>query len=252
MNLGELLDELRINILRDRSDLIAGDSDSLWTDESLIRYIGDGERRFSRRTLILRDSTTPQVTQVILRNGVVSYPLHRSVIAVLSAKYDTDTFDLQRSGHGLILQYTPPEFLSYDPTVAYTVTPDRPIAFYTDETLVFARNSTVTLSVYPPPGPDQAGKIVYLRTIRMPLCRYTIADLDSESELPEDYQLDALEWAAYRALRGFDTDAGAPTTAKDHMNAFEDAITKAIKEAKLKMFSNLTVRYGMNGFSYVR
>ena len=252
MTLGDLLDELRGNILRDRSDLIAGDSDSLWSDETLLRYIGDGERRFARRTLILRDSTTAEVTQVRLKQGVVTYPLHASVIAVLSAKYDADTFDLQRSGHSLILQYTPPEFLSYDPTVAFTVMQDRPIAFYTDETLTFARRGKVTLSVYPPPGPQQEGKIVYLRTIREPVCSYTENDLERESEIPEDYQLDVLEWAAYRAMRGYDADAGAPTKAADHKQAFEEAVLKAIKETKLKMFANITVRYGQNGFAWIR
>jgi hypothetical protein len=252
MQLQDQLDELRINILRDRSDLIAGDTDSFWTDDTLLRYIGDAERRFARRTLILRDSTTPEVVQFKLKNGVTTYPLHASIIAVLSAKYDTDVFDLQRSGHGLILQYTPPEFLSYDPTVSYTVAPGRPIAFYTDETLLFARQAKVTFSVYPPPGTDQDGKTIALRTIRMPLSRYTQDDLANESELPEDYQLDALEWAAYRALRGFDADAGAPTSAEAHKQAFEDAVAKATSEAKLKMFANLTVKYGSNGFGYVR
>lgn len=252
MLLEEQLDELRVNILRDRSDLIAGDTDSFWTDDTLLRYIGDGERRFARQTLILRDATTPEVTQIKLRNGVTTYPLHDTLLAVLSAKYDTDTFDLQRSGHGLILQYTPPEFLSYDPTVSYTVAPGRPVAFYTDETLVFARRNKVTFSVYPPPGLDQDGKIVALRTIRMPLSRYTQDDLSRESELPEDYQLDVLEWAAYRALRGFDADAGAPTIADSHKQAFDEAVARATREAKLKLFANLTVRYGTNGFSYTR
>lgn len=252
MLLGDQLDELRINVLRDRSDLIAGDTDSLWSDETLLRYIGDAERRFCRRTLILRDSTTPEVTQVLLKSGTVTYPLHKTVIAVLSAKYDTDVFDLQRSGHGLILQYTPPEFLSYDPTVSYTVAPGRPIAFYTDETLVFARNNKTTLSVYPSPGTDQTNKKLYLRTIRMPMSNYTMDDLECESELPEDYQLDVLEWAAYRAMRGFDADAGAPTSAESHKTAFDDAVARAVTETKLKMFSNITVKYGANGFSWIR
>lgn len=252
MNLSDQLDELRRNILRDRSDLIAGDTDSFWSDESLVRYIGDAERRFARRTLLLRDSTTPEVTQFKLKEGVVTYPLHASVIGVLSVKYDVDTFDLQRSGHGLILQYTPPEFLSYDPSVSYTVTPDRPVAFYTDETLVFGRGNKVTCSMYPPPGPNQEGKTVFLRTLRLPMSRYTMDDLDAESEIPEDYQLDVLEWAAYRALRGFDADAGAPTSAEAHKQAFEEAIARCITETKLKMFANITVKYGGNGFGYVR
>lgn len=253
MNLGDQLDELRKNILRDRSDLIAGDTDSLWSDETLIKYIEDAERRFARQTMLLRDSNTPEVTQIRLISGTKLYAAHPSLLAVISARYDTDDFDLQRSGHGLIAQYTPPEFLSVDPTMLYTVTPDRPTAYYTDETLMYARQGRITVSFYPPPGDNEAGKLIALRVIRLPITAYSLDDLDRESELPEDYHLDVLEWAAYRAQRGFDGDAGAPTVSNAHKDAFDDAVKKAIKETKAKMFANIGFRYGQNGFGgYVR
>jgi hypothetical protein len=252
MILSDQLDELRTNILRDSSDLTDGDVDHLWSDDTLIRYIGDGERRFARQTLLLRDSTTPAVTRVTLVANQQTYSLHPSVLGVLSAKFDADSFDLQRSGHSLILQFTPPEFLTYDPNAAYTIPPGRPIAFFTDETLVFATKGRVTLSVYPVPGVDEDGKTLYLRTIRLPITAYTVDDLERESEMPEDFALDVLEWAAYRALRNFDTDAGDSDRAKKHKDAFDEAVMLAIKETKRKMFSNMTVRYGMNGFAWTR
>lgn len=252
MNLGEQLDELRTNVLHDRSDLIAGDSDSLWSDETLLRYIGDAERRFARRTLLLRDGTTPEAIRVKLKEGVTTYPAHKSVIAVLSARYDTATHDLHRSGHGIVNQQSPQEFLSFDPSTSALTPPGAPIAFYTDETLVFARQGGVTVSVYPVPGADEADKYLYLRVIRLPMSQYDNACLDKESEIPEDYQLDVLSWAAYRALRGFDSDSGAPTSAESHKAAFEDAITKAIQEMKRKMFANTGLQYGGNGFVWTR
>jgi hypothetical protein len=252
MNLGEQLEELRVNILHDRSDLIAGDSDSLWTDETLLRYIGDGERRFARRTLILRDSTTPEVVRVKLKSGVTTYPAHASVLSVLSAKYHTDTWDLKRSGHGVIEQQSPQEFLSFDPTAGYTTPPGAPLAFYTDETLVFARQGGVTVSVYPEPGADEDGKYLYMRVIRLPMTSYGSDCLDKCSEIPEDYQLDVLEWAAYRAQRGFDSDAGAPTSADAHKKAFDEAVQSAIKEMKQKTFANTGLRFGGNGFTWTR
>lgn len=254
MTLGDLLDELRNNVLRDRSDIIAGDTDSLWSDETLLRYIGDAERRFARQSLIIRDATTPQVTQVVLKNGVVTYPLHRSVLSVLSAKYSTNTFDMQRTGHALLLQSTPPEFLSFDPADPFNYPPGPPIAFYTDETTVYATKQRVTMSVYPTPGPDQDGQIVYMRVARLPLTSYanTLDNLNCESDLPEDYQLDVLEWAAYRAQRTFDGDAGAPTSAEQHKKRFEEAVAEAQAEVKRKIFTNIGIHYGMNGFSWVR
>ena len=250
MTLSDLLDELRSNVLRDRSALVAGTSDHLWSDSTLLRYIKDGERRFARQALCLRDSTTAAVTHVKLNVGVTTYPLHASVIAVLSARYNTDTFDIQRSGHALVSQFTPPEFLTYDPSTGFNAQPGRPIAFYTDETLVYAGAGKVTLSVYPVPSATEDGTVLYLRTIRNPMTVYSLDNLNSESEIPEDYQFDCLQWAAYRATMNHDADAGDSVKAQAHKDAFDDAITNARKELKRTLFANSTFRYGTLGFSY--
>jgi len=252
VTLGDQLDELRKNILRDRSNLFAGDDDRLWDDNSLLRYIKDGERKFSRETLCLRDSTTPECTQIKLRTGIATYPLHPSVISVLSARFDVDTGDLQRAGHSIVAQNTPPEWFNFDPMSVLTLQPGRPIAYYTDETLVYARSSRVTLTVYPAPSSTENGLTLYLRTIRVPMTVYSVDTLDNESEVPEDYQLDCLEWAAYRALRHFDADAGAPTPSQHHKDAYDEAVKKAVKQLKQSMFAQIGMRYGTNGLSYVR
>jgi hypothetical protein len=250
MVIGDLLGELRNNLLRDFSDQIAGTSDRLWSDDTLLRYIKDGERRFARRALCIRDSTTPAVTRVTLKTGITTYGLHPSAIAVLSARWNTDMFDIQRSGHALVGQATPPEVFTYDPVVGFNTQPGRPIAYYTDETTVFAGSGRVTLSVHPAPSTTENNTVLYLRVIRNPLTGYTTSDLETESEIPEDYQFDCLEWAAYRALRHFDADAGASTPSEHHKAAFDEAVLNARKELKHTLFANMTLRYGSNGFAY--
>lgn len=254
MNLADQLQELRDNILRDKSDLIAGDADELWSDETLLRYIKDAERRFARRTLMLRDGTTTAVTQITLTSGTKTYALHESVLGVLSARYDVDEYDLKRSGHALAVAIRPPEFLSFDPASPYTISPGKPLAFYTDETLVHGGQNRITLTVYPVPAADQTGKKIYMRVVRLPMTSYTQEDLElgNESEIPDDYQLDVLEWAAYRALRGFDNDAGAPTKAESHKQAFDEAITRASLEMKRKVMNSTGLRFGSNGFTWER
>lgn len=252
MKIQEKLDELRSNILRDTSDIIAGDTDSLWSDDSLLRYIKDGERRFARQTLLLRDATTPQVCQVKLKTGVQNYPLHEAVLSVLSARYNTDQFDLSRSGHGILNQVVPPEFLSFDPSIAYQVAPGRPSAYNTDETLVYAQSARVTFSIYPLPSADENNNIVYLRVARLPLCKYTMSDLAVESEIPENYELDPLQWAAYRATANHDAEAGDAKASERHKAAFEAAVKAATKEIKRAMFANISHRFGMAGFSWER
>jgi hypothetical protein len=252
MNLGDQLQELRDNVLRDTSDIIAGDTDSMWSDLTLLRYIRDAEHRFARQTLIIRDSTTPECTQVVLREGVTNYPLHTSILSVVSARYDTDSYDIQRSGHGMLFMPHVAEFLSWDPTQPNSIAPGRPAAYYTDETAVYTRQGKVVLSVYPTPGADQAGKRLYLRVVRLPMTKYSPDSRECESETPEGYQLDVLEWAAYRAQRGFDADAGSPVDAEKHKTAFEDAVKAAIREVKRTMFANTTIAYGANGFTWGR
>lgn len=252
MNLGEKLDELRKNILHDRSDLIAGDDDRLWSDATLLRYIKQGERRFARKTLCLRDSSTAAVTQVKLKSGVKTYALHPSVICMLSARYDTDDFDLQRAGHAIIAQVVPPEFLSFDPASNYTLPPGRPSAVYTDETLVYAGQGRVTLTLYPAPGADQDGKTVYLRVCRLPLTDYTPSSLQAEGELHEDFELDPLQWAAYLATSNHDGDAGSSVKSREHRAAFDQAVKDASKDIRDKIRVQISHRFGMGGFSYTR
>lgn len=252
MTLADQLEELRVNILRDQSDLISGDADALWSDATLLRYIKDAERRFARRSLILRDATTSAATQITLQLGKATYPLHESVVGVLSGRYDTDPYDLKRSGHALVNAYTPAEFLDLDPAAAYSMPPGSPQAYYTDETLVYGGQNRVTATVFPVPGTAEVGKKIAFRVIRLPMGGYTTDDLERESEIPEDYQLDVLEWAAYRAMRGFDGDAGSPTKADSHKQAFEEAIVRAIAEMKGKTLGHTGIRFGMNGFSWTR
>lgn len=252
MNLGEQLTELRNNILRDRSDIIAGDTDSLWTDETLLSYIKDAERRFARQTLILRDATTLAVCQIKIKTGVNMYPMHPSVLSVVSARFDTQEYDIRRTGRTLVQQQVQQESLNFDTPIVNTMPPGSPSAYYTDETMVYATQGRITVGIYPVPDADSNDKIIALRVIRLPIGGYTLDDLNRDSEIPEDYQLDVLEWAAYRAQRTFDGDAGSPTQANAHKDAFDEAVKNAIRELKRKMFANNGLRYGGNGFTWTR
>ena len=252
MTLGELLSELRFNVLRDRSDLIAGDTDSLWSDETLLLYIQDAERRFARRAFCIQDGTTPQYTRIKLKLGQQNYPLDPVVFGVMSARYALGTADMQQTGRAMLFQSTPNESLSFDPSDLAVLPPGAPLAFFTDETLVYNNQRPITFSVYPVPDSNADGQYVNLRVLRVPATCYDKVHLDSCSEIPLDYQLDVLEWAAYRAQRTWDGDAGAPTSAEAHCAAFEQAIVEAHNEIKRRKFANISIAFGGNGFSYTR
>lgn len=252
MNLGEQLRELRFNILRDRSDQIAGDADSLWTDETLLRYIREAERRFAREVMYLRDSTTPKFTQVLLKVGVQDYPLDKAVFAVVSARDSTKQYDLARTGHALVQMRSPQDTFIIDPTDTGFIPPGEPLGFYTDETLVYARQQRVTWSAYPIPDANTDGRLVNLRVVRIPDDCYDKDQLDRESETPDDYQLDVLEWAAFRALRHRDADAGDGANADQHQSAFLDAIKRAKIDLRRRMNTPMLLAFGLNGFRWTR
>ena len=249
MNLEALLSELRENILRDDAELASGPDDKLWSDDALVRYINDAQQRFARKTLSLRDASTPEVTEVTLATGVSSYVLHRSVLAVISARYSTETIDLGRVGRARIMEqpmYDPPWF---DSSTVSSLAPGKPLAFYTDETLDVDSKGAVTLTVYPTPGADQDGTTVYLRTARLPLEEFTVNKMKAECELQDEYHLDMLEWAAYRATRNSDID-GHSSASERHEKRFNDAVSEVLKDVRKKMMPPVRWEFGRGGFTW--
>ena len=232
----DLLDELRGGILRDTSALISGNTDQLWTDTRLMSYIDQAHIRFARLTQILRDNTTPTVTQITLVDGQSEYPLHKAVTAVLSLKYDTDAYNLPRASVDLLDTRVPTDFPWFDVNQNQILPPGRPRAWTSDQSLR-------TLRVYPTPTIAEAGKILQMRVARLPIATLTALDLFASPEIPEEYHLDMLEWAAYKALSNHEIDAGVLTDdprmhpADRHKANFEKAVDEAITEVKRTMFA---------------
>jgi hypothetical protein len=249
MNLEGLLGELRGNVLRDDAVLASGPNDQLWSDETLVNYINDAYLRFARRTLVLRDASTPEVVEVLLAAGVSTYDLHESVLSVITARYDTDQVDLERIGRSLLnmVPYNDPPW--FDASTVSTLTPGPPRAINTDETISVDTAGAVHLKIWPAPTLTEEGKTIYLRVARKPLELFNIDKLALECELPIEYQLDMLEWAAYRALRNSDID-GHDQAAKDHEARFEASISEVLRDMRRKMFAPLTWRFGDHGFSW--
>lgn len=253
MNLGELLNELRVNILNDRSDRISGSSDYLWTDETLINYINVAQRRFARRSLCLRDSKTVEVCQITLVAGQAEYTLHQSVLAVISAKLEGETQDLRRGGHSVFDTYQTQDTFFFDVNELSQLAPGKPFAFSTDETLDADDNgavSSVVLRAYPEPSAEHAGKKIYLRVIRLPID--VMSNMKQQAEVPEDHQYEMLDWAAYLALRIADHDAGDGPRAERYAKSFEAHAQVARNASMRKLFAPTTWGFGRGGYTWER
>lgn len=265
MTLGEMLEELREGILHDYSDQISGEPDYLWSDTKLVRYIDQAQRRLAREGFVLRDGalstpganatygTQSTVTQVTLQTGVNMYPLHPSVIGVVSAQLAGDAADLARAGHSFFQTYRQPDTYFFDPTQLASLPPGKPLAFGTDEFFNSAPDGTlsqVVLRTYPVISADYNNQIVNLRIVRMPLERLAVKNLTAVPEVPEEHHFDMLDWAAYLALRKVDTDANFQPAAMQFKASFEDTVKKAYRLFRQKTLSDPKFAFGRNGFSY--
>jgi hypothetical protein len=252
--LNDLLDELRINILNDRSDRTAGTSDYLWTDATLVRYINEAQRRFAVRGLVIRDGTTAECTEVTLEEGVTEYKLHDAVIAVVSAKIDGESRDLIRANHSILGSYRPPnDSVSWDMSQYADLPPGSPRAYTTDEQVVLSDEdaySSVSLRIYPEPDADADGTVIKLRVVRKPLEDLTVNNLSASPEIPTDHHLEMLDWAAYLALRIVDADAGNPKRAMEFAQSFEEHVRAARTMVLRKLFAPKPWGFGRGGFSW--
>lgn len=254
MTLGELLTLLRESILNDRSDRVSGSADYLWTDQTLVTFINEAHRRFARRGLILRDATTDAATKITLVAGQTIYPLHESVISVMSAKREDMTVaDLTRVGHSIFSAYSPPSESWTDPAAFNNHPPGPTLAWSTDEALNAIDGDTfeqVSLRVYPAPRAEDAGKVIRLRVVREPLNDFKVDALDAVPEIPRAHHLEMLDWAAYLALRIVDDDAGAPKRAAEFAQTFEAHVKEARNLAMRKMFTPMGWGFGRGGFAW--
>lgn len=251
MNLGELLDELRTGILHDVSDQISGPSSQLWSDERLIRYINEAQRRFARMSFVLVDDATTEVVDVPLVEGQARYPLHPAVFAVLSARYDTSVSDMTRTGHSMLNSYRRVDVPFTDLSALETLTPGRPEVFATDEAVSaddYGSMTRVTLRVYPTPSEAEDGKTVHLRVVRYPIDALTHST--QIPELPEDHHLEMLDWAAYLALRIVDHDAGDVSRAHEFRRMFETHVLAARNMMVRKLFAPTPWGFGRGGWAW--
>jgi hypothetical protein len=253
MKLSDLLAELRDNILNDRSDQVAGDSDELWSDATLVRYINEAQRRFAKRAFVIRDATTAEVVNVTLEEGVTEYTLHPSILSVLSAKVDGAAHDLVRVGHVALGDFSNSNTEVYNAAQLGALSAGEPRAFATDETIGEddeGTNAAVSLRVYPEPSAAADGTVIKLRVVRMPLDTLTTNNMSAIPEIPSDHHMEMLDWAAHLALRIVDQDAGNPRRAADFAVSFEQHVKDARTLVLRKLRAPRPWGFGNGGFRW--
>lgn len=228
MKLLELVEELRENILRDTSDAVRTDARNyLLDDKSLVRYINDAQNRFATRTLCLREETTPAICHLQLVAGSDTYTLDPRVVAIYGAA--SSSFHIARSTYSAL---TGSNRFALGGGTLMRGQAGRPRWFYTDR-------ETGKIGFYPAPDAEFAEDVVVLRVARLPLRQLAVEDMNAVPEIPVEYHLDLLEWAAWRALRNHDNDLENLQKASAHKKAFEDTVGELSRTARRLLMQEL-------------
>lgn len=225
MNLGDLLDELRRNMLRDTSTATtASQDDYLWTDPSLVRYINEAYLKFCQLTEYIQDATTPETCRIVLQEGVRDYALNPAVLRIMSVEHGNLTVPIVTTDY---LQGDRQDSLN---TVQFRYM-DRPgvVGAVPDYELGM-------LKLIGTPTAQDAGTELVLRVTRLPLVLFSLDDTEATPEIPERFHLDMLEWAAFRCLRNHDADGENMAKASAHKTRFNDAVEEAKEDARTRKF----------------
>lgn len=224
MKLEEILDHLASNVLDDRTALVSGPADSLWSDEVLVRYLNEGQNIFCRKAWPIIDNTSAACCVIALVAGQKTYALHKSVLSVLSATPNDTDIPLSWLNFSLI---------SPSPTIQlpdyYTVPPlaqieqaGRPGWYSTDD-------ATKQLKIRPAADAANVAAIVQLnlRVARLPLVPLSVDTPELEPEIDDEYHLDLADYAAGRALMQANVDSDQKDEGRKFVDAFELKLRRA-------------------------
>lgn len=228
MDITELLDELRSNMLRDVSDLETTDdaelqASYLWSDDTLVRYINQGYFRLAKLAYLIRDKSTPSVCEITLTSDG-EYTLDPKVTAVYSAQIGNRY--LQRSSHSPLTGANSDIAFQYPSEMSER--PGNPWVFTTDE-----ENGILRIS--PTPASEFVGSTLLMRVARLPMEKLALPAEGDEPMVPEireEYHMHILEWAAWLALRNNDTDAENLIRARSFRASFREFVEEAKNQHK--------------------
>lgn len=194
MQLNELLAHVAGEHLDDRTAMVSGAPDSLWSDEALVRYLNQAQEILCRKAWVIVDSDTAACCQVTPVADQNVYSLHASVLSVLSVRPGDASIDLPKMSYET-LRPRPIHADYWDINIASTDASGRPLAWAPDY-------ASRKLYLRPAPNAEAATDIgtLYLRVARLPGTRLTVADPDAEPEVPPEYHMDLCTYAAGMAM----------------------------------------------------
>lgn len=236
MTLDEMLRYCAKEFLDDRTDIVDGENDDLWSDEYLCRQFNEAARILARRAWVIVEFGSIPAGVITLRTGVSLYPLHASVLRVYDGTPTTlqsaplgRTEDINLRDTSVVTPYPADAFNAVELGQAASLAGG--LATLSGAPLAFASDAASrTLRVFPPPTSTQNGVKVYMKIARLPIKELSIDDMGGEPEVPAEFHLQLCEYAAGKALTLPNVDGDQKVEGRRLLAAFGQIVKEARQE----------------------
>lgn len=232
MTLLQLVKHLRVSMLDDTGghgvdwESIAEDdveaAQLRWTNEELSAFISEAERIAAASALLLRKSESS--FNISVTSGTAEYDLDPKILKLKGVELDSNGRNLIRA-----------EYEDFRNKPRWRDVEGTPTHYVVDE------NDT-TILLYPKPVIDDTLHLVYNR---LPLNDLSWDNPNSSPEIPEQYQVRMLDYAAYLAYMKDEANTFDPSRAASYKGLFESnfSISTPYSETRRKQTRNRAVRY---------
>ena len=244
MKTSELIQFVAKDLLDDRTELVSGESDELFPDATIARYLAEAEKILCRRAWVLEDSGSvcgSKANRIQLVENKTDYPLDKSVLFVKSARLSDSDIDLLRVGYednrprG---RFTSAAALDYwDVNSAYVENAGRPGRFSTDM-------GNRVIRVRQKPDAAAATLKLNLVVVRMPLSPISVTTPDRDPEVAEEFHTALGAYAAGRCLARPSVEAELRSLGKSYVNDFNTAVLEARRDRQRLQQSEPLHRFG--------
>ena len=227
MLLSEMLTYTASEFLDDRTDLVDGDPDSLWSDSFLVRQFNQAQKILARRSWCIIEYGVAPAGIIVLRTGVALYPVNKAVLKIFDSTSSTASSPLGRADDIVLRSDTPHD--DYD---AFEV--GEAAALASTETgaprAIASDAGSRMVRVYPTPTATENGVKMALKIARLPLVELTLDDMEAEPEVPEQWHLDICEYAAGKALTLPMADQDQKVEGRRLLDEFNETVKEARRD----------------------
>lgn len=227
MILSDMLTYTASELLDDRTTLVDGDADSLWSDSYLVRQFNQAQKILARRAWCIIEYGKTPAGIITLRTSISLYGVHPSVLKVFDATPSTLSSPLGRSDDIVLRSDTPhSDFNAFEVGEAAALASTEAGA----PRSIASDAGTRMIRVYPTPTATENGVQVALKVARLPLVELTLEDTDAEPEIPSQWHMDLCTFAAGRALTLPNIDGEQRSLGRELLAEFNEVVKEARRD----------------------